>query len=121
MSPISRFSEKRRKNWESSQDKSAVKFDILFRARADGTVHECRRAQFVAGVVLMAISFLVYPAYPWIIVFLPSSVRVKLAVIVALSLLSWIVFGVGIFLAGLEGYEYLKELWKRKASGGRSE
>ena len=97
-----------------------MKFDILFRARADGTVHECRRAQFVAGVVLMAISFLVYPAYPWIIAFLPSSVRVKVEVIVGLSLLSWIVFGVGIFLAGLEGYEFLKELWKRKTSGGRS-
>jgi len=41
-------------------------------------------------------------------------------VIVGLSLLSWIVFGVGIFLAGIEGYEFLKELWKRKTSGGRS-
>ena len=98
-----------------------MKFDIVFRARTDETVPVRRRVQFIAGVVLMAISFLVYPAYPWIIVFLPSSVRVKVAVIVGLSLLSWIVFGVGIFLAGLEGYEFLKELWKRKTSGGRSE
>jgi len=69
----------------------------------------------------MAISFLVYPAYFLIVVFLPSSVRVKVAVIIGLSLLSWIVFGAGISLAGLHGYEYLKELWKRKTSEGRLE
>jgi hypothetical protein len=72
--------------------------------------------RFIIGVVLMAMSFLIYPAYPLIILFLPSSGRVKFDVIVALSLLSWAVFSVGIFLAGLEGYEYLKKLWKRRTS-----
>jgi hypothetical protein len=46
---------------------------------------------------------------------------VKFDVIVALSVLSWAVFSAGIFLAGLEGYEYLKELWKRRTSAGRAE
>jgi hypothetical protein len=91
-----------------------VNFNSAFRARAGGTVHERRRARFIIGVVLMAISFLVYPAYPLIILFLPSSGRVKFDVIVALSVLSWAVFSAGIFLAGLEGYEYLKELWRRR-------
>jgi hypothetical protein len=98
-----------------------VKFDIIFRARPDKTVDERRRVAFIAGVVLIAVSFLVYPAYPLIIVFLPYSVRMKVNVIVGLSLLSWIVFGAGIFLAGFEGYEYLKELCKRKPRGGKSE
>jgi len=67
----------------------------------------------------MAISFLVYPAYFVIVVFLPASVRVKVGVIVGLSVLSWIVFGAGVSLAGRHGYEYLKGIWKR--NGGRPE
>jgi hypothetical protein len=45
----------------------------------------------------------------------------KFDAIVALSLLSWAVFGAGIFLAGFEGYEYLKELWKQRTRAGRAE
>ena len=74
-------------------------------------------ARFIAGVVLIVISFLVYPAYPLTLLFLPASVRVKIDVIVALSLLSWAVFGIGIFLAGFQGYEWLKEHWKRRVGG----
>ena len=55
----------------------------------------------------MAMSFLVYPAYPFI-VFLPYSEGVKIAVTVAASLVSWGVFSAGIFLAGRQGYEWLK-------------
>lgn len=72
-----------------------------------------RRARFLAGVALMALSFLVYPAYSIIILFLPLSGEIKAGVIVAASLLSWAVFSVGIFLAGQEGYDWLKGLWRR--------
>lgn len=65
------------------------------------------RVRFAAGIALIAISFLVYPAYPFI-VFLPYSEGVKIAVTVAASLLSWGVFSAGIFLAGREGYDWLK-------------
>lgn len=61
----------------------------------------------------MAISFLVYPAYSIIILLLPFSGKVKAGVIVAASLLSWAVFSAGIFLAGREGYNWLKGIWKR--------
>ena len=79
-----------------------------------------QRALFIAGVALMVISFLVYPAYPIIIVFLPASDSVKFGAIVAASFLSWGVFSAGIFLAGVEGYEWLKELWKRRAGRPKS-
>ena len=56
----------------------------------------------------MAISFLVYPAYPLILV-LSYSDRMKIGVAVLASLLSWGVFGGGFYLAGREGYDWLKE------------
>ena len=65
------------------------------------------RVRFAAGIALMASSFLVYPAYPFIL-FLPYSEGVKIAVTVAASLVSWGVFSAGIFLAGRQGYEWLK-------------
>jgi hypothetical protein len=72
---------------------------------------------FVAGIALIISSFLVYPAYPIIILFLPSLGSIKLAVIVVTAwLLSWGVFSAGILLVGLEGYEWLKNLWKREHS-----
>jgi hypothetical protein len=71
-----------------------------------------RRGRFAAGIVLMAVSFSVYPAYP-LILFLPFSGQIKAATMVAASLLSWAVFSAGIFLAGQEGYNWLKGLWKR--------
>lgn len=73
--------------------------------------------RFLVGTVLMASSFLVYPAYSIIILLLPSSAEMKVAVIVAASILSWAVFSAGIFLAGREGYDWLKGLWKRNRRG----
>ena len=84
------------------------------------TAFDRQRALFIAGVVLMVISFLVYPAYPIIVVFLPASESVKISIIVAAWFFSWSVFSAGIFLAGLEGYEWLKGLWKRRARRPKS-
>ena len=61
----------------------------------------------------MAASFLVYPAYSVIILLPPLPGKMKAAVIVVASLLSWAVFSIGMFLAGKEGYDWLKRLWKR--------
>ena len=71
--------------------------------------------RFIAGVALMGVSFLVYPAYSLIILLLPFSRGIKVGVIAAASLLSWGVFSAGIYLAGREGYDWLKRLslWRR--------
>jgi len=71
--------------------------------------------RFIAGVTLMGVSFLVYPAYSLIILLLPFSKEIKVGVIAAASLLSWGVFSAGIYLAGREGYDWLKRLslWRR--------
>lgn len=60
----------------------------------------------------MALSFLVYPAYS-VVPFLPLSDRMKIAVTILTSLLSWGVFYAGIYLSGREGYDWLKQHWKR--------
>ena len=74
-----------------------------------------RRMRFIAGVALMGVSFLVYPAYSLIILLLPFSREIKVGVIAAASLLSWGIFSAGIYLAGREGYGWLKRLslWRR--------
>jgi len=55
----------------------------------------------------MAISFLVYPAY-LVILFLSLSDRMKIGVLVLALLPSWGVFCGGFYLAGRDGYEWLK-------------
>jgi hypothetical protein len=60
----------------------------------------------------MAVSFAVYPVYP-ILLALPVSGEMRVAATVASSLVSWGVFSVGIFLAGREGYDWLKAQWRR--------
>jgi hypothetical protein len=72
-----------------------------------------RHVVFGTGVALIAGSFLVYPAYP-LIVLLPLSAALKIAVIILASVLSWSTFCVGVFLAGLEGYDWLKGLLLRR-------
>jgi hypothetical protein len=75
---------------------------------------------FIAGIGLVASSFLVYPAYPFIILYLPFAGHVKFTVIVTAWIVSWVVFGVGILLAGWEGYEIIKRplnrrsVWKKR-------
>ena len=72
--------------------------------------------RFIVGTVLMSSSFLVYPAYPVIILWLPLSGTLKATASVAVWLLSWGSFSLGAFLAGPEGYAWFKGLWKRMTS-----
>ncbi len=69
--------------------------------------------RFFVGTVLMAVSFLVYPAYPVIILWLPLSASAKAGVSVAVWVLSWGTFSLGAYLAGPDGYAWFKGLWKR--------
>jgi hypothetical protein len=70
----------------------------------------------MAGTALIAGSFLVYLAYPIILLVLPFSGRIKLAAGIAVWLLSWGVFSTGIFLAGPEGFQWFKGLWSRASA-----
>ena len=84
------------------------------------TTHSAKRSfRFIAGIVLMAASFLVYPAYPVILLWLPLSPSVKAGVSVAVWILSWGTFSLGAYLAGPDGYAWFKQLWKR-LTGNRS-
>jgi len=69
--------------------------------------------RFIVGTVLMAGSFLVYPAYPVIILWLPLPASAKAGVSVAVWVLSWSAFSLGAYLAGPQGYAWLKGLWQR--------
>jgi CBS domain containing-hemolysin-like protein len=71
-----------------------------------------KRARFLGGVVLIAFSFLVYPAFI-VILLLPLSAEMKIAVIAAASIASWAAFSAGIYLAGRRGYNWLKERWRQ--------
>lgn len=71
-----------------------------------------RRVRFVAGIILMATSFLVYPAYS-VVPFLSLSDRMKIGLTILTSLLSWGIFYAGIYLSGREGYDWLKQRWRR--------
>lgn len=72
-----------------------------------------KSVRFIAGTVLMAASFLVYPAYPVILLWLPLSASVKAGVSVAVWVVSWGTFSLGAYLAGPEGYAWFKGLWQR--------
>ena len=71
-----------------------------------------RRFRFIAGVTFIAASFLVYPAY-LAIPFLPLSTTLKLNITLLGSLVSWGAFGIGSYLSGREGYEWLKRRLRR--------
>jgi hypothetical protein len=62
-------------------------------------------------VLLMAGSFLVYPAYP-VLVLWPTSDRGRAEVTLVAAALSWAVFGVGLYLAGRRGWVWLRRRWK---------
>ena len=70
-------------------------------------------ARFIAGTALIAGSFLVYLAYPIILLMLPFSRSIKFGAAVAVWIISWGIFSAGIFLAGPEGFEWLKRFCLR--------
>ena len=70
-------------------------------------------ARFITGAVLIASSFLVYPAYPIILLLLPTSGSIKVGATIVASVLSWAVFSLGIFLTGPEGYALFRALCRR--------
>jgi hypothetical protein len=71
----------------------------------------------VAGVLLMGGSFLVYPAYP-VLVLWPVSDRARVEVTLVAAALSWAVFSVGLYLAGRRGWVWLRRRWKGHARPG---
>lgn len=73
--------------------------------------------RFIAGAALIAGSFLVYLAYPVILLYLPFSGKFKVGATVAVWILSWAIFSAGIFLTGPLGYEWVKGLWTRIIGG----
>jgi hypothetical protein len=77
--------------------------------------HRGRRG-FLAGVVLMAGSFLVYPAYP-VLVLWPASEGARVEITVVAAALSWAVFSIGLYLAGRRGWVWLRRRWKRHGPG----
>jgi hypothetical protein len=76
--------------------------------------HRGRRG-FVAGVLLMAASFLVYPAYP-VLVLLPTMEQHRVETTVAAAAVSWAVFGTGLVLAGRRGWVWLRRRWKGRGT-----
>jgi len=79
--------------------------------------HRQKSARFIAGTVLISGSFLVYLAYPVILLILPLAESIKLAAVVAVWVLSWGAFSAGILLAGPDGLEWLKKLRSRMTRG----
>lgn len=77
-----------------------------------------KSARFIVGIGLMSSSFLVYPAYPVIILWLPLSGGVKASASVAVWLLSWGTFSLGAYFAGPDGYAWFKGLWQRLIGNG---
>lgn len=65
----------------------------------------------MTGVLLMAGSFLVYPAYP-VLVLWPAADRIRLQLTLVAAALSWTVFSAGLYLAGRRGWVWLRRRWK---------
>jgi len=98
---------------EHTAPSALQRFVTFFRTPAHGQ----RSLRFIAGAVLIAGSFLVYLAYPVILLYLPSSGSVKVGATVAVWVLSWAVFSAGILLTGPQGYEWVKGVWTRMTGG----
>ncbi len=94
-----------------SQKKASLgqRFLAFFQSAANGQ----KSVRFITGTVLIAGSFLVYLAYPLILLFLPSAGTIKVAATIAAWVISWGIFSAGIYLTGPEGSDRLKALWTR--------
>jgi len=67
-----------------------------------------QRLSFWLGLILVTLSFGIYPAY-LVVALLPISLLSRGGVAVVLLALSWCMFGVGSLLLGRKGLAYLKE------------
>jgi hypothetical protein len=77
------------------------------------TARNSGSARLIAGTALIASSFLVYLAYPVILLMLPFSPTAKLVAAVTVWFASWGVFSAGVVLAGPEGFAKLKRFCSR--------
>lgn len=78
-----------------------------------------KRLTFIAGVGLIAASFLVYLAYPLIFLLASGSAIAKVVMAAGAWVLSWTSFTGGLLLAGLgqsKHFKYLKYFSRRKGS-----
>ena len=98
---------------EHTAPSALQKFAAFFRTPAHGQ----KSARFIAGAALISGSFLVYLAYPVILLYPPFSGKFKVGATVAVWILSWAVFSAGILLTGPQGYEWVKGLWTRMTGG----
>ena len=67
----------------------------------------------MTGVLLMAGSFLVYPAYP-ILVLWPATERTRVGIALVAAAVSWAMFSAGLYLAGRRGWIWLRRRWKSR-------
>jgi hypothetical protein len=72
-------------------------------------------AVFWVGLLLIVVSFGLYPAYA-LIALLPMSHPVKMAAAFSAWLISWGGFSVGTGMAGVEAIETVCRLWRRPGS-----
>jgi hypothetical protein len=78
----------------------------------NGPSSETDGKSFWLGVMLIAASFAIYPAYP-VIALLPLPVTARVGGAILGSMLSWGVFFVGSMLAGRRGVHYVKRYFSR--------
>jgi len=105
----------------SIQEHTAASAPLKFIDLSRTPAHGQKSLRFIAGTALIAGSFLVYLAYPVILLYLPFSGSVKVGATVAVWVLSWAVFSAGIFLTGPQGYEWVKGLWTRMTAATAGE
>lgn len=86
--------------------------------RPDGARPRRGRLGFVAGILLMGASFLVYPVYPLLVV-LPVTDGHKVQATAAAAALSWAAFAAGLVLAGRRGWVWLRRRWRGRAAPPR--
>jgi len=84
-------------------------------AAADGTpLAWSKRLTFIAGIALIAASFLVYLAYPIIFMLASGSMIAKVVMAAGAWVLSWSSFTGGLILAGLGTSKRFKRFLRRK-------
>ncbi len=64
--------------------------------------------KIISGIILIWISFLIYPLYA-VIPFLPFSSTIKIVVATAGFLISWALFSAGVFLAGKGWWQWISK------------